>query len=184
MNGQTTKFPITITPTNGFTGTVTFSAANPIPVGACVFYPQPNPATVTSVQTFNFLFTTNDPQRGTAAPIISPISIAPMNGQRLQLLLAVCLLALVLALYAGKVHPRTLLWSRAAILAPTSLLLCAALTFVGCGGGGNPNALVRSASSTSSSQTRGITQPGTYAITIIATTGSITHSTTVTITIQ
>lgn len=184
-NGQTTKFPITLTPTNGFTAQVTFSASDPIPVGACVFYPQPNPATVTSAQTFNFLFTTNDPQQGTAAPIISPISIAPPTGQRLiQVLLAVCLLALIAMLAARKFHPRNSFWTRAAVVVPTLLLTFAALTFVGCNGGGNPNALVRNASSTSSSQTRGITQPGTYQITIIATTGAITHSTTVTITIR
>jgi 6-phosphogluconolactonase (cycloisomerase 2 family) len=184
-NGQTTKFPITITPTNGFTAMVTFSASDPIPVGACVFYPQPNPATVTSAQTFNFLFTTNDPQQGTAAPMISPISIAPATGQRLiEMLLAVCLLALIAMLTARRFHPRNSFWTRAAVVVPMLLLTFAALTFVGCGGGGNPNALVRNASSTSSSQTRGITQPGTYQITIIATTGAITHSTTVTIAIH
>ena len=183
-NGQTTKFPITITPTNGLTPTVTFSASDPIPVGACVFYPQPNPTTVTSAQTFNFLFTTNDPQQG-AAPIISPISIAPMTGQRLvQLLLAICLLALVVKLATRKLYPRSFIWTRAVVIIPTLLITFAALTFVGCGGGGNANALVRNASSTSSSQTRGITQPGTYQITIVATTGAITHSTVVTITIH
>jgi 6-phosphogluconolactonase (cycloisomerase 2 family) len=185
-NGQTSKFPITITPTNGFNPIVTFSAADPIPVGACVFYPQPNPATVTSAQTFNFLFTTNDPQQGTAAPIISPISSAPTSGQRLvQMLLAVCLLAALIAmLIARKLHPRNFSWTGAAVVVPALLLTFAALTFVGCGGGGNRNALVRNASSTSSSQTRGITQPGTYQITIVATTGAITHSTTVIITIR
>ena len=183
-NGQTTKFPITITPTNGFTPIVTFSASDPIPVGACVFYPQPNPATVTTAQTFNFLFTTNDPQQG-AAPIISPISISPLTGQRLvQLLLAVCLLALSAVLTTRKLYKRNFFWARAAVVVPTLLLTFASLTFVGCGGGGNPNALVRNASSTSSSQTRGITQPGTYQITIVATTGAITHSTVVTITIH
>ncbi len=183
-NGQTTKFPITITPTNGFTPIVTFSASDPIPVGACVFYPQPNPATVTTAQTFNFLFTTNDPQQG-VLPIISPISIAPMTGPRLvQMLLAVCLVALIAMLTIRKLYPRDFFWTRAVVVIPTLVLAFAALTFVGCGGGGNPNAPVRNASSTSSSQTRGITQPGTYQITIVASTGAITHSTIVTITIH
>jgi hypothetical protein len=184
-NGQTTKFPITITPTNGFTAQVTFSASDPIPVGACVFYPQPNPATVTSAQTFNFLFTTNDPQQGTTAPIISPFSISPPTGQRIaQMFLAMCMLALVAMLATRKLYPRDFFRARAVVAVPTLLLTFAALTLVGCGGGGNPNALVRNASSTSSSQTRGITQPGTYQITIVASTGAITHSTIVTITIH
>jgi 6-phosphogluconolactonase (cycloisomerase 2 family) len=180
-NGQTTKFPITITPTNGFTAQVTFSASDPIPVGACVFYPQPNPATVTSAQTFNFLFTTNDPQQGTAAPI----SIAPPSGQRIvQMLLAMCILALFAMLATRKLCPRNFFWTGAVVAVRTLLLTFAALALVGCGGGGNPNALVRNASSSSSSQTRGITQPGTYQITIVASTGAITHSTIVTITIH
>ena len=154
-------------------------------MGACVFYPQPNPATVTSAQTFNFLFTTNDPQQGIAAPMTFPISNMPLAGQRIvQMLLAICLLALIAMLATRTLYPRSFFWTRAAIIIPTLLLTFATLTFVGCGGGGNPNALVRNASSTSSSQTRGITQPGTYQITIVATTGAITHSTTVTITIH
>jgi hypothetical protein len=182
-NGQTVKFPIIITPGPGSSSSFTFSAPGPIPVGMCVFYPQPNPATITSTQSFNFLVTTNDPQQGTVAPIISPIPIAPTSGQRLvQLLLAVCVLALVFALDARRLRPRMFLWPRVAVLLPTLLLLFGALTFVGCGGGGN--ALVRNASSTSSSQTRGITQPGTYPITITVTTGTATHSTTVTIQVQ
>lgn len=184
-NGQTTKFPITITPTNGFTPIVTFSAADPIPVGACVFYPQPNPATVTSAQTFNFLFTTNDPQQGTAAPTISPIFNGPMIAQRLvQPLLAICLLAVIAMFTTRKLFPRNFFWTTTAVVVQALVLTFTALTFVGCGGGGNANALVRNASSTSSSQTRGITQPGTYQITIVATTGAITHSTIVTITIR
>jgi hypothetical protein len=184
-NGQTVKFPIIVTPGPGANPSFTFSAPGPIPVGMCVFYPQPNPATITSTESLNFLVTTNDQQQGTAAPIISPISIAPMSGQRLvQLLLAVCFLGFLVAHYGNKPHPRGFLLPRTAALLPTFLLLFAALTFVGCGGGGNGNSLVRNASSTSSSQTRGITQPGTYPITITVTNGAISHSTTVTIIVQ
>jgi hypothetical protein len=179
-NGQTAKFPITISPAPGSTIQVTFFAPGPVPTGTCVFYPQPNPATVTSAQTFNFLFTTNAPQPGLVAPQGNRPE-SPFRPLTIRTLLAqmVIAFALLLLLWWQKFRARGFSLPRYAVLA--SMLIIAALTFVGCGGGGSNST---NGGNVSTPAPRGITVPGTYQIVISASSGTATHSTTVTVQIN
>jgi hypothetical protein len=184
-NGQTAKFPITISPAPGSTIVVTFFAPGLVPAGTCVFYPQPNPATVTSTQTFNFLFTTNAPQSGLVAPLgTAPARpIAPLTVRSLlaQIMMALGLLALLLVLLLQKCGARGIFLPRYAALIPMLLIAAVSLTFVGCGGGGSSST---NGGTTSTAAPRGITVPGTYQIVISASSGTATHSTTVTVQIN
>jgi len=129
------SFPITITPTNGFTAQVTFSASNPIPVGACVFYPQPNPANVTSAQTFNFLFTTNDPAtRNSCAYNFSHLHrTTDWGGAPFKCCWQCASWRSSPCLPLANFIRKNFFWTRAAVVVPALVLTFAALTFVGCG---------------------------------------------------
>ncbi len=174
VDGQPIKFPVTVTPSAGTRVTITFSAPGPIPVGACVFYPQPNPTTVGAPQTFNFLFTTNPPTAGLVAP--------DLRQWPLLLLFIFSISLVILAfLSLNQFRARRLLSPRFALFAATLLLIVLAASFSGCGGGTrSASPLVTPASNLSSSTTRGITLPGTYPIIITATSDTTSHSTTVT----
>jgi trimeric autotransporter adhesin len=181
-NGQTAKFPITISPAPGSTIQVTFFAPGPVPTGTCVFYPQPNPATVTSAQTFNFLFTTNAPQPGLVAPLgTRPKS--PFGPLTIRTLLAQMAIALTLLLlfWWQKFRARGFFLPRYAVLIPMLVIAAVSLTFVGCGGGGSS---APSGGNVSTPAPRGITVPGTYQIVISASSGTATRSTTVTVQIN
>jgi sugar lactone lactonase YvrE len=184
-NGQTAKFPITISPAPGSTIEVTFFAPGPVPAGTCVFYPQPNPATVASTQTFNFLFTTNAPQPGLVAPLgsapESPIAPLTVRTWLAQMVIALGWLALLRLLLLQKFGARGIFLPRYAALISVLVIAAISLTFVGCGGGGSSST---NGGTTSTAAPRGITVPGTYQIVISASSGTATHSTTVTVQIN
>jgi hypothetical protein len=184
-NGQTAKFPITISPAPGSTIEVTFFAPGPVPAGTCVFYPQPNPATVASTQTFNFLFTTNAPQPGLVAPLgsapESPIAPLTVRTWLAQMVIALGWLALLRLLLLQKFGARGIFLPRYAALISVLVIAAISLTFVGCGGGASSST---NGGTTSTAAPRGITAPGTYQIVISVSSGTATHSTTVTVQIN
>jgi len=73
------------------------------------------------------------------------------------------------------------LFPRYAVLGSMLFIVAISLTFVGCGGGGSGSP---SGGNVSTPAPRGITVPGTYQIVISASSGTATHSTTVTVQIN
>ena len=90
-------------------------------------------------------------------------------------------LALLLLLWWQKFRARGFFLPRYAALVSMLLIATISLTFVGCGGGGSNSA---TGSNVSTPAPRGITVPGTYQIVISASSGTATHSTTVTVQIN
>lgn len=154
MAGQSAQFMLTITPAGGFTDNVTFFCT-PTAGIACAF----NPATVT-------------PANGAATTTLTVTTsatgfrneILPVNLIGPDSLLAVLVL-FGLAFWHGR-KPR----GRASLLTATAVLAIVglSLTFGGCGGYGNS------------------TQPsrGTASIMVTAQSGAISHSATVSVTVQ
>jgi hypothetical protein len=84
-------------------------------------------------------------------------------------------------LWWQKFHARGFFLPRYAVLVSMLVIVAVSLTFVGCGGGGSSSP---SGSNVSTPAPRGITVPGTYQIVISASSGTATHSTTVTVQIN
>ena len=154
--GTTATNTLTIGATNGFTGSVSFSCTGGLPTGgSCGF----SPATVSTSgnTTLTIAIPTAKVQSGTQAANHSrKLGWLGASGATMACLLLVGI-------------PGRRRWS--ALLA--LLLFAAVAGGVGCGGGGS--------SSTPSGPT---TSPGTYNITVSATSGTLTHTTTIALTVQ
>src|SRR6266481_5216362 len=153
--GQSTPFMLTVAPSGGFANNVTFSCS-PVTGITCAF----NPASVT-------------PSNGTARTTLTVTTSASTSRYGLLMpdLIGPCALLLALALFClvvargGKLRN-----ARASLLTATAVLTIVALGLAigGCGGYG------------------GSTQPnrGTASIVITAQSGTISHTTTVMVTVQ
>ncbi len=198
--GQPTTIVTNVIPGPGGPVTITFNAPGPLPPGLCVFYPQPNPTTVTDPTSFTFRVTTTPNATPSAAPRPPTTFRPPSLPGPLQFPAALQLLALLLAILcasaslAGLVPPVAALVRapRQAALALTSrfatripvrrltafaaisLLLAATITFAGCGNNSANNTPI----------SLNTTPPGTYQIVITATAGTVSHSVTATIQVQ
>ena len=153
--GQSTQFVLTITPAGGFADNVTFSCS-PVSGITCTF----NPATVTT-------------SNGTTSANLTVTTSAsvPRYGNMLLDVIGPCALLVALALFnfvvwrGGKLrNARGSLVTAAA----TAAIVALGLTIGGCGGYGSS------------------TQPnrGTASIRVIAESGTISHVTTVSVTVQ
>jgi len=152
--GQSTQFVLTVTPTGGFAGNVAFSCG-PITGVTCSF----NPATVTPAgrPTNTKLTVTVSPNVAKSAQLMSEW-MGPLG-----LLFAISLFGL--AMWRVRTLPSARLSPAAAMAA---LVFTLALTIGGCGGYGNSTPATRR----------------TATINVTAQSGTISHSTTVTVTVQ
>jgi uncharacterized protein (TIGR03118 family) len=155
--GNSTQFLLTVSPAGGFAGSVTFLCA-PVPGITCAF----NPATVTpSSGSPHTTLTVTTSANVSHFGIVMPDSVGPWT---LLFALGMCGLALATS---GKIRTlRPSLLTAAAALA----ILTMGLAIGGCGGGGDG----------------GSTQPnrGTATVMITAQSGPISHTTSVSITVQ
>jgi hypothetical protein len=156
QRGQPANYPISIQPTAGFTGTVTFSCTSGLPAQAsCSFSPSTVNVTSSGGATVLTIATTSPsaapPAGGSTAGLGTTASVLGM-GLGLALLGS-------LASRKGRRRPAF------------ALLAFLALTVVltSCGGGGSHNPG---------------TPPGTSTITVTATSGGTTHTATVTLVVQ
>jgi hypothetical protein len=155
--GQSAAFTATITPQPGFTGTVLLNFANCPPKATCTFNPPSlDPGNSTSQFTI-----------ATSAPTVA--ALHPGEGRATPSYYLLLPLAGIVHLRAGRMrrkHPTFLLLLCAAVI---SLLLFQ----LGCGSGAT------------NGQTRtGGTPAGTYTLSIIASSGSLQHTTPVTLNVQ
>jgi hypothetical protein len=153
--GQSTQFMLTVTPAGGFANNVTFSCS-PVTGITCTF----NPPSVT-------------PSNGAASSLLTVTTSASTSRYGLLMpgLIGPCALLLALALFclviarSGKLRN-----ARASLLTATAVLAIVALGLAigGCGGYGSS------------------TQPnrGTASIMVTAQSGTISHATTVMVTVQ
>jgi len=153
--GQSTQFMLTITPAGGFVNNVTFSCS-PITGITCTF----NPATVT-------------PTNGAASTTLTVTTSASVSRYGLLMpdLLGPCALLVALALFSFAMwRGRSVRIARASLLTATAAMAIVglSLTLSGCGGYGSS------------------TQPnrGTASIMVTAQSGTISHTTTVMVTVQ
>ena len=160
--GQSGTATLSVTPAGGFAQAVTFACSSGLPSEAsCTFAP----STVTpgaSAATTTLTVTTTAPQ---AAAERSRIVRSGVPG----------LLALAsLLLFAMSGTKRAAGWGRWFVLA---IALAVAGGFIGCGGGG-------SSGGTGGAPTNPGTPAGTSSVTVTATSGSITQTTTLQVTVQ
>jgi hypothetical protein len=153
--GDSTQFMLTVTPVGGFANNVTFSCS-PVTGISCTF----SPATVNSANgTASTTLTVTTSTSVTRYGFLMPAVIGPC-----ALIIALSLLVLAM-LCGGKLRI-----ARASTLTVTASLAIVALVLAmgGCGGYG------------------GSSQPnrGTASILVIAQSGSVAHTTTVTVTVQ
>jgi hypothetical protein len=157
--GQTASIPITITPsTNGFSNQVTFSVTG-LPANTSLVPLMATPGNAKS--TVNLMIMTTS---GGGAPPASPMDqpLSPM----LRLLLVSWIAALLAGLYVAFVIRRTPRLRRYAAIVPLGLLLVIVAVLAGCAGAmkGTP--------------------VSTSPLTITATSGSFSQSTSATLTVQ
>ncbi|HEY6935618.1 MAG TPA: PQQ-binding-like beta-propeller repeat protein [Terriglobales bacterium] len=156
--GQSAVFTTTLAAQPGFTGTVFLNVANCPPRATCTFNP-PSLAPGNSSSQFTI---------ATSAPTVA--AVAPGEGRASPSYVLLLPLAGLVHLRAGRMrrkHPMVLLLLCAAVI---SLLLFQ----LGCGGGASSNGQTRT----------GGTPAGTYTLSIISNSGSLQHSTPVTLTVQ
>jgi len=147
--GSSAQYTITLTPTGGYNGTVSFNCpASPLPAGvSCSFNPPTLSPTTANAITTTLTLTTTAPTTALVTPLAKPYEGTPNLWASLS---GIGLLGLVLT---GDWKKRR---STATILMALALLMI--LPLMGCGGG-----------SGSSSGTSGGTPPGTTAVKVSAT---------------
>jgi uncharacterized protein (TIGR03118 family) len=169
--GQSTTIQITVNGLNGFNSPVEFSCSGEPANSQCAF----SPATVTpasgGMATSNLTLSTSMPGRPyTPAFRISSLLFSSMGGG--SALAMVCLAACAILIYSRKPQFSAKRSARFALLSTASLLLVGSLllSLSGCGG-------YNSASNTG-------TPPGTTTLVVTATSGQISHSTHVALTVH
>lgn len=156
--GQSAQFSLAVAPTGSFTGTVNLS---------CSVTPTASPAPTCSLSSSGVQLGSSGAQTvtvtvGTAAPVAAHADLPPGA-------MPVAWAALLLG--AGWLLPR-----RRKLLMMIAVMTLAGASAIGCGGGGS--------SSTSHVTTTPGTPAGTYTATVTATSGSLSHSTTMTVVVQ
>jgi hypothetical protein len=152
--GQTGEYAINLTPENNLIGTASLSCSGLPALSSCSF--QPNGFAFPQTSTSNLSIFTN------SASATYPRFLA-IDGRRIDFRLAgFCLLCLLLLSLGSRPHYRK--WN--ALL----ILVLALPLFHGCGGANSPPSPGTAA--------------GTYTITVTATVGNVTRSTTVTLVVQ
>jgi subtilase family serine protease len=163
--GGTGTFTLTVTPINGYTGTINFtgSSCSGLPsLTTCSF----SPASVTGAGTTTVTITTTAASQ--MVPAGKPTGFrGPINT---NLVFTFALSTMLLVLFYQARRPR---WSATAAL----LMCCSLAVLAGCGGGG------------SGGGGGGTTNPGTpvtndQAVTVTGTSTNTTHTTTFTLTVQ
>ncbi len=168
--GQTATYGLSLAGSNGFNGTVSFTCSDNAPAAACSVSPgsvmvsgtNPATATVSVTTTAPHAFVLPSPQLPT------PPSL-PSLPVTLLWLLVVLTLAMMLRSLQSKAHSRRPAWAALA-----GIVLFATLAF-GCGGSNPPPA--------PTTQTLG-TPSGVYTVTVTATSGAVSHSMNLSMTVQ
>ena len=155
--GQSGTSTLTLTPTNGFTGAVNFTCT--VPAAMAESTCSMSPSSVTTSGSTALTVTTTAPH--TVGSILRPPSRwLPLGG----VILVVCLMLLSIPVKRRRLK---------LTLGLTSICLMAAIA-VGCGGG---------SSSGGGTTTDPGTPAGTYSVTVTATSGAITQTATVSVTV-
>jgi hypothetical protein len=170
--GGTASFPLKVTSLNGFIGTVTFSCSGAPAKSTCSFVNYTNDLAAPD----DFLFATEWGLfrlrvQTTAPTMTSGAAIGPQTPCVPELWIALLAFALIAAFVQGRRRS-----PRISPLAIASLatLLTYVIFWAACGG----------APASPAPHPVGGTPPGTYTLTMTAASGGISHSTTVTLTVQ
>jgi len=156
--GQTATFSLSLSGSNGFTGSVSFTCSGAPPASDCTI--SPNPATVGGSTPAMVTVSVSTTARS-AAPPRRPLSQWPPVQVGVPCLLLLLSLAVLLALHGQRSRAHRRVWVGFA-----GLLLFAALSF-GCGGGGGT-------SSTPPAPTG--TPAGSFTVTVTGTGGGASHN--------
>ncbi|HEV2385878.1 MAG TPA: choice-of-anchor D domain-containing protein [Candidatus Acidoferrales bacterium] len=163
--GQTATFNLSLTPLAGFSGTVALSCSGAPPGGGCVVSPPSASLSGSSAVAFTVSIATTAQSVG-SSPVLVPPSAPPLRYPRWLWLWV--LSAFLVSLWHAS---RTRRFPTATNVL-CALALFATLFTTGCGGG------------TSSSSTPRGTPPGTYTITVNASSGSDAHTENLTVIVQ
>jgi centrosomal CEP192-like protein len=169
--GQTATYNLQVSPVSGFNGTVTLGNCSGAPSGAaCSVSPSSVLVNGTAASAFTVSVTTTAPSM--IAPHIGPPNWPPLTSLRLIFLL---LFALALLAILGRLRGTAMLPQPGLALAPALALVLLILAWVGgCGGGG---------SSASALHNPG-TPKGTSSLTVTATSGGLSHTLNLTLTVN
>jgi hypothetical protein len=152
--GSSAKYTITLTPSTGYDGAVTFACPSTLPTGvACSFLPNPLTPTGTPPFTSVLTITTTAP----SSAMIVPADVNAIHGN-LNLLASLSTMGLVGLVLSGDWKKRKLS-DRFVIMAVIALVMI--MAWAGCGGGGS--------SSTTTPPPSGGTPAGTYPLTVTTT---------------
>lgn len=154
--GQSATYNISITPQGGFTGTVNFACSGLPAASNCAF----NPPTLTP----NGSAASTTLTIGTTARTVA--SVQPLGGATLAALTGMGFLGIVL-LGAPSRRRRNLRWAGLAIMA-----IIIVIGLASCGGGSKPPPTFNG------------TPAGSYPVTVSATSGTTTHTSTITLVVQ
>jgi VCBS repeat-containing protein len=158
--GESTTYTLTLTPVGGFKQAVTLSCTGAPAKATCSTVPSPVPLDGSSSSQVQINITT------TASSVALPY-FSPWNRSTPITMAAVAAFTCILAALIVLVNS----W-RARFRWAFLLLVLITLVGIGCGGGGS-----------SSGTTQG-TPTGTYILTVNATSGSLSHATTISLTVQ
>jgi photosystem II stability/assembly factor-like uncharacterized protein len=161
--GGKATYTIMITPQNGFNTSVMLSCSNLPTQSFCSFSANPVPPSMPSGSPVSSTLTIQTTARATTVPLGSP--------HRRPLVYTPWLAWLTLALLFAALARRRALHSKLSLGLATVVLLAWLVPQVACGGGGGGSAPTG-------------TPAGTFMVTVTGTSGSVQHSTTVTLTVQ
>ncbi len=181
--GNSATYTVTITPTNGFTDTVTLSASG-LPTGATASF---NPATISGSGTSTLTVTTSgSTPAGTSSISIDGSSTSASHSASVSLAvkdftLAVSPSSQTVTAGNGTTYTAT---TTALNGFSDSVSLSVSGLPSGASGSFNPTSISGGGSSTLSISTTTGTTPGTYTLTITGTDGNLSHSTTTTLVVN
>jgi uncharacterized repeat protein (TIGR01451 family) len=160
--GLSTGYIVTVTPSGGFTGNVAFTCSVNAPLATCTV--TPTPVSITGTTAVTATVTVSTTARGAMIPPVTPPSPPPFDFRLLLPWLCV-LLAFATWLWSRKAT-RQRTWVVRAL--PVVLIVMLTVFASGCAQNiGAPG-----------------TSPGTYGVTVTATSGSLTHTTSATLVVR
>jgi hypothetical protein len=170
--GNTATYTIAVSPSGGFTQSVSFSCTGAPALTTCTISPNPVSANGMTPVNATVTITTTPPSSG----FLSPFTINSPSARNFNPTLFVALvfaLLMILTFFGSRKKQR----SRWAPVGALTLLLCLAMTLTSCGGG-----------SSATKTTNPGTQTGTYSITVTGTVTSgsttVTRATNLTLTVK